>query len=202
MVYWGEKRSEDFLEKNGFSVVKRALARRKRYLKSAIKKVGFPLVMKVSSQEIVHKNKFKGVIKNINNYTRALEAYSLLKKIPGFKGVILQKEIGGKEIILGIKRTPEFGHVIVFGFGGSEVEEERDVSFRSVPFSLKEAKKMISSTKIGKKLNKREKDLVLESIMDLQEISINYSKISELDINPLIINYEGCSVVDAKIFWD
>lgn len=202
MVYWGEKRSEDFLEKNGFSVVKRSFARRKRYLKSAIKKVGFPLVMKVSSDEIVHKNKFKGVFTNINNYTRAIEAYSSLRKLPGFKGVILQKEIKGKEIILGIKRTPEFGHVIVFGSGGTNVEEERDISFRSVPFSLVEAKKMISSTKINKKINKKEKNFVLDSIMDLQKVSEHFPKISELDINPLIINYEGCFVVDARIFWN
>ncbi len=202
MVYWGEKKSEDFLEENGFDVVDRKFVRRRIKLKSALKKIGFPCVMKVVSSKVVHKNKFGGVVNNINNYSVALEAYSKLKKIKGFKGVILQKKVQGKEIVLGLKRTPEFGHVLIFGTGGIDVEVERDIAFRAIPFKEKEAKKMISSTKIYKKMNKKEKELVLESIMNLQEVSYHYPDILELDINPMILGLESGIIVDSRIVWE
>jgi acetate---CoA ligase (ADP-forming) len=202
MVYWGEKKSEEFLEENGFKVVKRKFINHKRKLKSVLKKIGFPCVMKIVSLKIAHKNQVGGVIKNINNYSVALESYSLLKKLQGFKGVMLQKQLVGKEIVLGLKRTPEFGHILVFGSGGIDVEKDKDVSFRAVPFSEKEAKKMMRFTKIYKRLNKKEKEFALEAIMDLQKLSYHYPLLSELDINPMILNFDSGFVVDSRIIWE
>jgi len=114
----------------------------------------------------------------------------------------LQKQILGKEIVIGLKKTPEFGHILVFGSGGIDVEKERDISFRAIPFNEKEAKKMMGSTNIYKKLNKKEKEFALEAVMDLQKISYHFPKISELDINPLILNFDSGITVDARIIWE
>ena len=199
---FNRKEAEDFLESENFPVVKRSFCKNKFYLKRAISKVGFPCVMKVYSKEIVHKNKFKGVHKNINNYSSALEIFNSLKKLPGFRGVVIQKEISGREIILGIKRTLEFGHIILFGSGGIEVEEKRDVSFRITPFNKIEALKLIQETRLFKVLNSREKNHLVDLIMDLQELASDYPRIKELDINPLMIKDNFFKIVDSRIVFE
>ena len=144
MKYLREKEAEDFLEKEGFNVVKRGFVSSERGLRSILSKLGFPIVMKVYSRKIMHKDKSKGVKKNIFTYSDALYNFSVLSKLKGFLGVVVQQKIFGEELFLGVKKTPEFGHVILFGKGGVDVEKDKEIGFRVTPFDRNEARKMIS----------------------------------------------------------
>jgi len=199
-----EKKAEDFLKKEGFNVIKRGyIKKNEKTLKfeKEIKKINFPLVMKVSGEKIIHKNIIGGVKKNIKNYKQALKAFKKLIKIKNCEGVILQKQIYGKEFLLGIKKTPEFNHIIAFGKGGADVEKLKKVSFRVCPINKKEAEELIKEIRTSK-LNEKEKILIVKNLIQLCKLIKKYPKISELDINPLIVKKDKALVVDARIIWN
>ena len=190
-----EKEAEDFLEKNNFEVINRIYIEKEDELKDATAKLSFPLVMKVSGKDIIHKNEVGGVVKGIKDDEIAWEVFNKLKEIKGAQGVMVQKQIEGKEFLLGIKKTPEFGHVVAFGAGGVHTEELKDVSFRVYPFKKKEIRKMIEEVKISKDLEKESFKIIEKNILKLCKLIKKYPRIKELDINPLI---KG-RVIDARI---
>jgi hypothetical protein len=128
-----------------------------------------------------------------------LKAYNELKSVKGFEGVILQKQVSGKEILLGLKKTPEFEHVLAFGRGGSDAEQVKDVSFRVCPLEKNDFYEIINDTKIGKTLNNNEKETLIEVLKKLTNLSLKFPKISELDINPLFVKNKIYYVADARI---
>ncbi|MDP1728996.1 MAG: acetate--CoA ligase family protein [archaeon] len=196
-----EKEAEEFLEKQGFSVVKRAIAKKIEDISDIQKKIAFPWAMKISSSKISHKAKLGGVILNIENSLKAQEVFDSLSKIEGFEEAIIQEMFSGEEIILGLKKTPEFGHAIMFGKGGSNVEKEKDISFRIIPATQKELIKMIKETKIYKQLEEKEIDLksIIKLLIKIEELAKKYPHISELDINPLTINKNKMKIIDARM---
>lgn len=199
MKIFTEKEAERFLENKGFKVIERKYISKKSEIS---KKIKFPLVMKVSGKKIIHKNKINGIKLNIKNHEQAVNFFNELKKIKNAEGVIIQKQIKGKELLLGIKKTPEFSHAIAFGAGGIHTEELKDISFRISPFDKKEAEKMIKETKISKELNKKDIKSIRENLIKLVQLTKKYPKIKELDINPLIVNDKTATIVDARIVWE
>lgn len=202
MKIFTEKEAEDCLEKKGFIVIDRISIKKKSEIPKAIKKITFPWVMKVSGRKIIHKNKIGGIKLGIKNPEEAIKSFQKLKKIKNSKGVIIQKQIKGKEFLLGIKKTPEFGHVVAFGAGGIHTEKLKDVSFRVCPFNKKDAKEMIKEIKAAKKLNKKITNKIKQNLIKLCKLIQKYPKIKELDINPLIINEKDALIVDARIAWE
>lgn len=196
MQQFTEKEAEDFLEKNGLMVVEREFANKKGNLKKI--KIPFPWVMKISSKKIMHKAKTGGVKTNIKTIEEAEKHFNLISKIENFEEVIIQKQISGKEVILGIKKTPEFGHVIMFGKGGTNIEQEKDISFRVMPLKEDEIISMIKDTKFSKELVEREINNCVTAIKKLQEIIKKNTQIIELDINPLMVNELYAIVADAR----
>lgn len=192
-----EKEAESFLEKNKFQVVKRAFVKNKKDISKI--KIPFPWVMKISSSKIMHKAKLGGVILNIESIEQAEQSYSQLSKIQFFEEAIIQETIRGKEIVLGIKKTPEFAHVIMFGKGGTSVEKERDVSFRILPLEKKDTNEIIKETKISQDLTKKETKNIQNIIKKIQLLIKKYPKIQELDINPLLVNEKRAIVADARL---
>ena len=196
-----EKEAENFLEKEKFTVIKRATITNNEQVKTLTKTINFPWAMKLSSTKIAHKAQVGGVILNIMNSMAAQEAFDKLSKIDGFEEAIVQEMFSGEEAIIGIKKTPEFGHVILFGHGGSNVEKEKDVSFRVLPASKKELKDMIKETKFYKTLE--EKDIPLDSIekniSKIQDLVKKHPNIIELDINPLTLSKTKAKIIDARI---
>jgi len=190
-----EKEAENLLERNKFCVVKRKFIKNRNQLEKT--KLNFPWVMKVVSKRAVHKAKIRGVITNINNLKKAEEAFRNLKKIKGFKGVMLQETAKGQEIILGLKKTPEFNHVILVGAGGSIAEKIKDISFRVCPITKKDADKMLNELKI--RFNDCRMKKIAGNLVKLSQIAKKYPKIIELDINPLIVNEKQAVIVDARI---
>jgi len=178
-------------------------------------RIGFPVVMKVMSEDIVHKFDVGGVVLNIQNDEEVRIAYNvILKNVQTkqpdaiVKGVLVTKMISsGEEVILGLKRDLSFNSVIMFGLGGIFVEIFKDVSFRIAPVDEISAKLMINEIKSSAILKgargKAVSDIqsIVESIMRLSKLATDCPQIKELDINPLIVLEEGkgCYIADAKI---
>ena len=196
-----EKEAENFLEKEGFNVVKRKTVKNKEDLKRASSFVGFPIAMKISSKKIVHKARVKGVIVNIHGLKAAEKAFSRLKKIKDFEEVLIQKMIMGQFLIIGLKKTPEFGLAIMVGAGGGNVERMRDISFRICPINEKDAEEMIKEIRFYKRLKEKHVNLkmIKKNLLKISNLAKKYPSIDELDINPLIVNEKEAVIVDARI---
>ncbi len=181
-----ERGAEKFLEKEGFDITKTIFITKESQIEKAFKSFNCPVVLKISSKKIVHKTKVNGIRMNINSVDKALKAFKELKKIKNFEGVLMQKQISGKEYIIGLKKTNDFGHVVMFGEGGSKVEVKRKVDFRVCTDGVMELSK----------------DKRVQKVIDrLCKLSEKYSNLDSLDINPLILK-DRAIVADAQVFFE
>jgi acetyltransferase len=206
------------LKTYGLPIVPGELAISPDQAASVAKKIGFPVVMKIISDDIIHKSDVKGVVLNVNSgkearntYNTMIEQVLQIKPEARIKGIQISKMIlSGEEVILGIKRDPSFGPVIMFGLGGVYVEVFRDVSFRIAPIDEIIANSMIKQIRSYKILDgirgKVPRDIaaIRECLMRLSQLALECPQIKELDINPLIVLEEtkGCFVADARIMLD
>jgi len=173
------------------------------------------VVMKIMSEDIVHKFDIGGVVLDIKDSEAAKSAYNgiiknVSEKLPDarIKGVLVAKMVSkGQEVILGVKRDPSFGPVIMFGLGGIFVEIFKDVSFRVAPVDELSAKNMINETKSSAILKGARGNVVsdisaiVDAIQRLSKLATDCPQIKEMDINPLIVleKDKGCFIADAKI---
>ena len=164
--------------------------------------------MKIIGKKILHKTDVGGVKLDIRNLDEAKRSFKVLKKIRGFEGVLVQKFIPGKYVLVGLKKTKEFGHVIVFGLGGVFTEVISDVSFRVCPIKEKDAEEMINEIKGkqilygirgGKRVNIK---AIKQILLKISKLSSKYPKIKELDINPAIVSEKDATIVDARIIFE
>lgn len=202
MRYLGENEAERLLENFGFNVVSRFYCSRKSQIKDGMSKVGLPFVMKVGGKKIIHKKKLNGIRLNVKTYSSALDEYRDLMKIKGSDGVMIQKKVEFKrEYLVGVKRTVDFGHVIVFGAGGSGVEKKKDLAFRVCPIERSDAVEMIRETWIGRGIRKEELFQLMKVVLKMNDFVKKYEKIEELDINPLVIAKEKPLILDSRILF-
>lgn len=198
----------EVLEAYGIPVADYQVVERKEDLKQALEKKGFSAAMKVISPEISHKTDVGGVVLNIDSLKKAEEAYermvNLNPKNP--TAILLQKMIpNGKEVILGAKRDPSFGPVILFGLGGIYVEVLKESSLRVAPISRSEAAEMISELKGSAILKgvRGEKasdiDALVEMLVRLSQLMVDFPEIEGMDINPVMALEKGAIAVDARI---
>ena len=105
---------------------------------------------------------------------------------------------------MGLKKTPEFGIVLMFGKGGSRVEEEKDVSFRVLPASKQEIKEMLTETKIYRVLEEKQANIkeMIKVIEKVANLAKKYPNILEFDINPLFVNKETAVIADTRIVFE
>ncbi|NQU85277.1 MAG: acetate--CoA ligase family protein [Mariniphaga sp.] len=214
-TYLPEYLSVKVIEAYRLPVIENRLAKSDNEAGVFADEIGFPVVMKVMSDDIIHKYDVGGIILNINSKEEAFQAFKTIneqvkKAMPEaiIDGIYIAKQIPkGTEVILGIKKDPSFGSVIMFGLGGIFVETFKDVSFRVAPVSKMEALKMINETNASKLLAgvRGMPEMDIESIADaitrLSQLAINFPQISELDINPMIVleKGKGSFVADTKI---
>jgi acyl-CoA synthetase (NDP forming) len=171
--------------------------------------LGFPVVMKVVSPEIIHKSDAGGVILNIENAGDAGAAFDRLRKIAGahtFNGVIMYPMVHfDRELILGISRDPDFGPVVAFGLGGIYTEVFKDLVFRPAPVDLPEALEMIRSIRSFPILEgirgKAAADIEGLGIVlsNFSRLPFLYPGIVEADINPVVFSPGGIYALDARI---
>jgi acetyltransferase len=200
-------KSLDILKSYKIPTVKSLLAENSDEAVKAARKIKYPVAMKIFSSRISHKTEVEGVKINIKNDFEVKEYYDKIYKKLGDKleGIIIQPMISGVEIILGVKRDENFGHLIMFGLGGIYAEAINDVSFRLAPINKSEALRMIKEIKSFKILNgyrslpKMNIDSIAEALVSLSNLISKHEEIKELDINPLIITEKECFAVDVRI---
>ncbi len=160
---------------------------------SDLSEVQFPYYMKIDSAR--HKKKVGGVVK-CNTLKEAKEAYSKLKNKFGGQ-VIIQEEVIGEEIILGIKEDKVFGKLLLLGFGG-EALEKKDIAFRALPLTRAQIKKSLKSLRGYPKIKK----MAIEKLVTLIEIFlviVEQKDIAEADLNPIILTRKDAIIVDGRI---
>jgi 4-hydroxybutyrate---CoA ligase (ADP-forming) len=210
-----EEEGQEVLRAYGFPVPKSILATKEREAIQAAKKIGYPVVMKIASPQIIHKSDAGGVKVGLKNPQEIKKAFKEIirnakkyNKKAIIKGVLVQEMVkGGKETIVGSKQEPGFGPVVMFGMGGIYVEVLKDVTFRVAPVTDSEASEMISSIKTNKLLQgvRGEKPSDINKLSDcIQRISqlvTDFQEIKELDMNPVLVfeKGKGCKVVDVRI---
>ncbi|MFH1643366.1 MAG: acetate--CoA ligase family protein [Patescibacteria group bacterium] len=169
------------------------------------KKIGFPVVLKIWSSNILHRTDIGGVKVGINNEKDFKQAFFNLQKIKNVEGIIVQKMGEGKQLFLGMKRDGQFGPVIAFGLGGIFVEVLKDVSFRVCPVSRSEAQKMIKEIK-GFPILKGQRgqdginiEALINLILKISKLSLEENQIKEIDFNPVIADAKKILLADFKI---
>lgn len=152
----------------------------------------FPCFLKIDSAE--HKTDIGGVLK-CNSFEELEKNLSVLQKNFKENDILLQEHVDGIEMIIGIKNDEVFGNVLMIGAGGVGVEIYKDTSFRVLPVNRKDLEEMFQELKI-KDISKRKK-INFEKFLDVAE-KVSKLKVSELDLNPVIVNEKGAWIVDAR----
>ena len=208
-----EIESKDFLQEAGIPVIETKLARTKKEAISLSKRIGFPVALKIASPDIIHKSDSGGVKLGLTNVTQAGNAYSeimlsIRQKFPKARvqGVSVQKMARpGIEVIIGLSKDAQFGPVLMFGLGGILVEVLKDVSFRIVPLTRKDAEEMIREIKGYPLLQgyrgQEPADIPFleQLIVKVSELAEQYPQIEELDLNPIFAYKDSAIAVDARI---
>ncbi len=198
----------EVLRAYGIPVADYHVVQRKEELKMAIDKIGSPVVLKVISSKFSHKSDVGGVILNRDGFSEVEKAYEKMKKLAqgGSTGILIQRMISdGKEIILGGKRDPSFGPVLLFGLGGIYVEVLKEISLRVAPINRSEAKDMISELRASAILKgvrgERALDIeaLVENLLRLSQLMMDFPEIEGIDINPVMVMEKGAVAVDARI---
>lgn len=202
-----EKEAEDFLEKEGFPIAKRKLVKTEEEMLKAAKEIGYPLVLKVVSEKIIHKSDVGGVKTDLRSESEARTAFNEIMNIKNAEACLVQRFVIGDWFLIGLKKDPTFNHVIAFGTGGIYTEVVKDVALRICPINTEEIRKMMKETKSYKVLEGvRGKRLNIESVESLllktSDLTRKYPNIQELDINPLVVNEKESVVVDVRIVFD
>ena len=208
-----EVESKELLKKAGIPVVEAKLAQSKKEAISVSKEMGFPVVLKISSPDVVHKSDSGGVKLGLANATQVGKAYteiisSVKQAYPEaqIQGVSVQPMApSGVEVIVGMSKDPQFGPVLMFGLGGILVEVLKDVSFRIVPVTERDAREMIREIK-GYPILEGYRGQKPASIPALEQLIVKVSQfveknpqIKELDLNPIFAYPDKAVAVDARI---
>jgi len=210
-----EPEAYEVLRAYGFPVIRSCLVRDEGEAVRAAERIGFPVVLKIASPDIVHKFDYGGVRLDLKNAAMVKKAYAdICASVLGHKsdarivGMTLEEMApGGKEIILGMNRDPQFGPILMFGLGGIYVEALEDVTFRLAPIREYSALAMIKKTKTYKILDRfrggpaYDVEAIADCLKRLSQLVVDFGEIRELDINPLLVykKGKGCKIVDARI---
>lgn len=208
-----EVESKDLLRKAGIPVVETKLARSKKEAVAISKEMGFPIVLKINSPDVIHKSDAGGVRLGLSNAAQVGKAYSeimsaIRQAFPQarIEGISVQPMAPpGVEVIIGMSKDPQFGPVIMFGLGGILVEVLKDVSFRIVPVRERDAREMIREIKgypilEGYRGQKPASLSALEKlILKVSQFVEKNAQIRELDLNPVFAYPDKAIAVDARI---
>ncbi len=201
------------LESHAIDYPKNSFVTAKEGIAVATQTIGFPLVMKIVSPDIIHKSDAGGVVTNVTSLAEAEAAYDRITESvkshdpnADIRGLLLCEQAEkGEEIIIGTVIDDVFGHAIMFGLGGIFVEVLEDVTFRICPVDKKEALQMIREIKGYEILKgmRGKPGLDIEGLAELiskvSELVMHYDDIREVDLNPVRVYENKVSVLDARI---
>lgn len=187
------------------------LAEAPYYATEAAQKVGYPVVMKIESPDIHHKTDINGIKTGIESKGEVEDEFrEMVERVhheqPGSQidGTLIQEEIEGTEVAIGLKRDPQFGPMVMVGLGGIYIEALNDVSFGIAPISDEEAEMMIHQLRSHEIFEgSRGKEDIVEPVKDaiirLGELGLNHEKVQEVDINPLIVSDGRGYIADMEV---
>ncbi len=214
-----QRRSFPLLEPEAYELVSRyglplpryAFARDSQEACKAASEIGFPVVLKVVSPDIVHKSDVGGVRVGLNSACEVASAFDSMKLIgrtqkASIHGALVVEQAGqGVEVIIGGFRDEEFGPVVMFGSGGILVEITKDVTFGLAPVTRDEALRMILDTAAGSILKgvrgmaPADIEAAVQAIISASSLMAEEADVQEVDLNPVVIFESGCMVLDARI---
>ncbi len=208
--------SEQFLEAYSIPTIKSVVAKSANEAVKFASKIGYPVVMKALSPQITHKSRVEGVILDVRSEKEVRGSFKKLadrvkqhRPEAEFTGAILQPliKMNGYELLLGSKRDPQFGAVILFGMGGATAELVKEVSIGLPPLNQVLARRLMERTAINKLFADPKGPMInvklLEEILvKFSQMIIDFPEILEMDINPLVVDENKALAVDARIVID
>lgn len=208
-----EPEAKDICTEYGINVTKFKVAKTAEEAAALAEKISFPVVLKIISQDIIHKSDASGVIVNLKTKEEVKAAYNkILDNARKYKsdarivGVLVQEMAAqSTEVIIGSIKDPQFGQTLMFGLGGIFVELLKDVTFRIAPITEQEAAEMIVGVKAYPLLkgyrNTPAADVktLVTLLMCVSKLVMNHPEIKELDLNPVMTYEKGATTVDARI---
>jgi acetyl coenzyme A synthetase (ADP forming)-like protein len=179
-------------------------------------KIGFPVVLKIASPDILHKTDVGGVKVGLRNAEEVRDAFELMtyraqRYVPEARlwGCQVQEMAapGGLEVLVGMNRDPQFGPLVTFGLGGIYVEALKDVTFRVAPFTIRDANLMLDEIRAHVLLDgvrgqpPLDKDAIVDTLLRIGQLVQEFPEITELDINPLIVypKGQGAIAIDMRL---
>ncbi|MCX6700740.1 MAG: acetate--CoA ligase family protein [Methanomicrobiales archaeon] len=208
-----EAEGYDLLKKYGIPVPEFQIVQKGEDAAEVADRIGYPVVMKIISPQIIHKSDAGGVIVGVSSRNAALEAF--VKIIEGAKafdpmaeitGVIVEKQADpGLELIIGGKTDPAFGKVLTFGMGGTMVELVRDVTLRILPITEEEVRQMVHEINFYPLIagyrgaKPRDEEALVRTILAIAQVFEENENLVEFDINPIRLYENGACAVDARI---
>ena len=208
-----EHEALQLLEAYGLPVPRYCLAKTRDEAGECMRRLGRPAVAKVVSPDIMHKSDVGGVVLGLHSPEDAMRAYDeILSRVsaraPGARveGVLIQEYLPqGLEVIVGAKRDPSFGPVVLFGLGGVLVEVMRDVSLRVAPITACEALQMLSEIRGSRLLEgyrgspPRDRAALAGVMLKIARLALDFPQVRELDLNPVMSYERGAAIADARI---
>jgi acetate---CoA ligase (ADP-forming) len=201
----GDLEAWDVLRAYDFPIPESRLAETPDEAVAIAEEIGYPVVLKIASPDILHKTDVGGVKVNLSTASDVRDAFDLMvyragRYVPGARiwGCQVQQMVkGGREVLLGMSRDPQFGPLVAFGLGGIYVEALKDVSFRVAPFSRQEAQEMIREIRSFPLLEgvrgepPADFEAMVDALLKVSQLVTDFPEIVELDINPLMVFDEG-----------
>jgi len=197
----------------GIPVTVFKLAKNEKEAAEFAEHIGFPVVLKIVSPQIIHKSDAGGVITNLKNKNEVQDAYcKLLENAKKYNsaariyGVLVQEMAPqATEVIVGAIKDPQFEQTLMFGLGGIFVELLKDVTFRVAPITREDAAEMITEVKAYPLLKgyrntpPTDTKAIVEILLNTSKLIMDYPEIKELDLNPVMAYKKGAKTVDARI---
>ncbi|MHC4290913.1 MAG: acetate--CoA ligase family protein [Planctomycetota bacterium] len=211
----GEMEAKEILEAYGFVTPQGGVATTPEQAANIAKQIGYPVVLKIWSPDILHKTEVGGVKTNVNSKQEVVDVFDLMmyripRKVPdaNILGICVEQMCtSGREVILGMNRDPRFGPLMMFGMGGKLVEVLEDVVFYPAPLTANEAREMLVRTKTYDVLKGTPSETgvdigaIAEALQRLSQLVTEFPQIKEMDINPFVVGREGTTpiAVDAMM---
>ena len=211
----GDFESREILAAYGLAAPEAELATTAEEAAEIARRIGYPVVLKVASPDILHKTDVGGVRVNLKDATAVRDAFNLItyratRYLPEARlwGCIVQKMApAGIEVLIGMNRDPQFGPLVTFALGGIYVEILKDAAFRLAPFSRVEAGAMLNEIRASALLEgvrgqpPADREAIVDALMRIGQLVMDFPEIEELDINPFMV-YEqgqGGSALDMRL---
>jgi acetate---CoA ligase (ADP-forming) len=200
----------DFLEGHHIPIATGALAHSPEEAVAAAQKCTYPVVLKIVAQELLHKWERGGVLLNVGSDAEVLEGFRILQaRVEGEQpwGILVQKQLEGKEVLLGVKQDPTFGPVVVCGWGGIYTEALQDVAQTLAPIDETQARELLATLRVYPLLQgvRGEAPVALpelaRALAALSRLAVAEPALKEVDLNPVVVNQRGCWAVDARLVW-